>query len=98
MLFMLSSRPRPGVTRDQMIEHLTTKMSPATWDHVRHGTLFNIYYKVGDQPGFFALLSAPSLADAEKEIAETARSVGAQSVLSVFDLDIVPVNQFPHFD
>jgi len=98
MLFMLSSRPKPGVTREQMIEHLTTTMHPATWDQVRQGALSNVYYKVGDQPGFFALLNAPSLGEAEKMIKETERSVGAQSILTVFDIDIFPVNQFPHFE
>ena len=97
MLFMLSSRPKPGVTQEQMIEHLTTQLHPATWDLIRHGVLSNVYYKVGDPPGFFALLSAPSLGEAEKMINELERATGDQGRLAVFDVEIVPVKQFPDF-
>ena len=48
-------------------------------------------YKVGDEPGFFAVLNAPNLEEA-KAMAEK----GVER-LELFDLEVVPVNQFPHF-
>jgi hypothetical protein len=92
MLFMLVSRPRPGTTRQQLIEHLTGRLHPETWDLIRHGELSHVLYKVGDEPGFFAVLNAPSIEDAKAKVDR-----GVQR-LEVFDLDIVPVKQFPHFD
>ena len=52
MLFMVSTRPKAGATREQLIEHLTRRISPATWDLIRHGVLSHVLYKVGDEPGF----------------------------------------------
>jgi len=92
MLFMLMSRPKPGVQREQLIEHLTRRLSPETWDLIRHGELSHVLYKVGDEPGFFAVLNAASLEDAKRMVDR-----GVQRI-EVFDVDIVPVNQFPHFD
>jgi hypothetical protein len=92
MLFMLVSRPKPGATREDLVEHLTGPMHPATWDLIRHGTLSHVLYKVGDEPGFFAVLSAPSM---EEAIAMSQRGAGR---IGVFDIDVIPVNQFPHFD
>ena len=60
MLFMVSTRPKAGATREQLIEHLTRRISPATWDLIRDGVLSHVLYKVGDEPGFFAILNAPS--------------------------------------
>ena len=39
MLFMLNSRPRAGATREQLIERLTDRLNPSTWDLIRHGAL-----------------------------------------------------------
>jgi hypothetical protein len=50
MLFMLVSRPKPGMKREQLIEDLTRQVHPETWDMIRHGELTNILYKVGDEP------------------------------------------------
>ena len=69
MLFMLVSRTKPGTTRQQVIERLTRELHPETWDLVRHGVLSHIYYRVGEDPGFFALLHAPSLEEAKKLVA-----------------------------
>jgi hypothetical protein len=91
MLFMLNSRPRSGATREQLIEHLTRRLNPSTWDLIRHGVLSQVLYKVGDEPGFFAVLNAPNLEEA-KAMAEK----GVER-LELFDLEVVPVNQFPHF-
>ena len=91
MLFMLNSRPRSGATREQLIEHLTRRLNPATWDLIRRGVLSHVLYKVGEEPGFFAVLNAADLQQA-KAMAEA----GTER-LELFDLEVVPVNQFPHF-
>ena len=92
MLFMLNSRARLGVTREQLVERLTRRLHPSTWDLIRHGTISNVLYKLGDEPGFTAVISAPSVADVKALIAP---SVGSETL---FDVEIIPVNQFPHFD
>ena len=92
MLFMLSTRPKKGASREQLIEHLTRRIQPETWDLIRHGQLTHILYKVGDDPGFFALLNASAMEDAKAMVER-----GAER-LDVFDIDIVPVKHFPHFD
>ena len=91
MLFMVNSRPRVGVKRGQLIEHLTRRLDPSTWDLIRNGTLSNVLYKMGDEPGFFAVLNAPSIEEANNIVAS-----GVEK-LELFDLEVVPVNQFPHF-
>ena len=91
MLFMLNSRPRSGATREQLIEHLTRRLNPATWDLIRSGVLSHVLYKVGDEPGFFAVLNAPSIQEAKAMIE------AGEERLELFDLEVVPVNQFPHF-
>ena len=60
MLFMVSSRARPEATREQLIEHLTCRLDPATWDLIRQGVVSHVLYKVGEEPGFFAVLNAPN--------------------------------------
>ena len=69
MLFMVISRPKAGATREQVIEHLTRRLDPSTWDLIRHGVLSQVLYKVGDEPGFFAVLNAPSIGEANQIIA-----------------------------
>jgi hypothetical protein len=53
--------------------------------------LSHILYKVGDEPGFFAVLNASS-SEETKAIVDA----GIER-LDLFDLEVVPVNQFPHF-
>ena len=53
--------------------------------------LANPSHKVGDEPGFFAVLNAPSIQEAKAMVE------AGEERLEVFDLDVVPVNQFPHF-
>ena len=65
------------------------RLDPTTWDLIRHGVLSNVYYKVGDEPGFFAVLNAPSVDEARKIVA------GGTERLELFDLEVVPVNHFP---
>lgn len=60
MLFMVSSRARPEATREQLIEHLTRRLDPATWDLIRNGVVSHVLYKTGEQPGFFAVLTHPT--------------------------------------
>ena len=52
--------------------------------------LSHVLYKVGDEPGFFAVRNAQSIEEA-KGIVE-----GGVERLELFDLEVVPVNQFPH--
>jgi len=92
MLFMLVSRPKPGMKREQLIEDLTHQVHPETWDLIRHGELSNILYKVGDEPGFFALLNASTIDDARALLGSSAAR------LEAFDIEIYPVKQLPHFD
>ena len=88
---MVNSRPTAGATRELLVEHLTRRLDPATWDLIRHGVLSNVYYKVGDEPGFFAVLNAASIDEARKIV------VAGTERLELFDLEVVPVNHFPHF-
>lgn len=67
--------PRAGATREQLIENLTRRLDPATWDLIRDGVLTHVLYKVGDEPGFFAVLNAPSVEEARNNIAGEARAV-----------------------
>jgi len=52
----------------------------------------SVYYKVGDEPGFFAVLSAPSIEQAQALVDSSAERQ------EVFELEIIPIRQFPHFD
>jgi hypothetical protein len=92
MLFMLESQPRPGITRQQLIEHFTGKLSPSTWDLIRHGLVSNVLFKTGSEVGFYAVLSASTLEDAQSIVKR--RAVNED----LFDVKVVPLNQFPHFD
>jgi hypothetical protein len=92
MLFMLISRAKPGVTREQLIDRLTHEMHPETWDLVRHGVLSHIYYKVGEEPGFLALLNAANYEEAKALV--TRGTAGVEE----FEIDIYPVKHFPQFD
>ena len=61
MLFMVTSRPKAGTTREQLIEHLTHQLHPSTWALIRHGVLSQVLYKMGDEPGFFGFSTHPAL-------------------------------------
>ena len=91
MLFMVSSRARPAATREQLIEHFTCRLDPATRDLIRPGRGLSRPVQSGEEPGFFAVLNAPNLEQA-KAMAEA----GTER-LELFDLEVAPVNQFPHF-
>ena len=92
MLFMLVSRAKPGVKREELVERLSRHIDPQTWDLVRRGELSQVFYRVGDEPGFFAVLKASSFDEAKSLIESSAAR------LDLFDVEIHPVNLFPHFD
>ena len=92
MLFMLVSRTKPDTKRQQVVDRLTRELHPETWDLVRRGVLSHVYYRVGEDPGFFALLSAPSLEEAKELVASGVAGT------EVFEVDVYPVKHFPHFD
>ena len=92
MLFMLVSRAKPGIKREELVERFSRQLHPETWDLIRNGELSHVLYKVGDEPGFFAVLRASSFEEAKYLIESSAAR------LDVFDVDIYPVNLFPHFD
>jgi hypothetical protein len=92
MLFMLESQTKPGVTREQMVHHFSERPKPSAWDLIRHGVVSNVLYKTGAAVGFFAVLNAPSLAEAEGLVRKVMESDG------LFEIRVVAVNQFPHFD
>jgi hypothetical protein len=88
---MLTSQPKAGSSREELAEDLTRRLDPATWDLIRRGVLSHVLYKVGDEPGFFAVLNAASIEEA-REVVHS-----GENRLELFDIDIVPVNQFPNF-
>jgi hypothetical protein len=92
MFFMLESQTRPGVTREQMVRHLSQRLNPGAWDLIRHGVVSNVLYKTGADAGFFAVLNAPSLSEAGALVHKVVESGG------LFEIRVVAVNQFPHFD
>jgi hypothetical protein len=91
-LFMLVSRAKPGTERPQLVDRLTRQLHPERWDLVRRGELSHLYYGVGEEPGFFALLNAPSLDEAKELVARVVAEA------EVFEVDVYPVKHFPHFD
>jgi hypothetical protein len=92
MLFMLESQPRSGITREQLAEHFTQRLNPSAWDMIRHGVVSNVLFKTGSEIGFYAILSATNLEEAQSIVRARTADEG------LFDVKIVPVNQFPHFD
>ena len=60
---------------------------------VRKEILSQWYYKVGDEPGIIALINC----DSAKEAHTLANNTPAVKE-GLLELDIDPVNHFPHFD
>jgi hypothetical protein len=89
MLFMVSSRPKAGA--EQLIEHLARRLVLLRGIWPGRACYPRSYTKVGAEPGFFGVLNAPSIEEANKIIA-----AGVER-LELFELEVVPVNQFPHF-
>jgi hypothetical protein len=91
MLFMLVSRAKPGTKREELVDRFSRDVHPETWDLIRRGELSHVLYKVGDEPGFFAILNATSVEEAKSLLERS------EARLDLFDLEIHPVNLFPHF-
>jgi len=53
--------------------------------------LSHVLYKVGEEPGFFRFSMQSSFEEAKAIV-----DAGIERLES-FDLEVVPVNQFPHF-
>ena len=92
MLFMLVSRAKPGIKREELVERFSRERHPETWDLIRREELSNVLYKVGDEPGFFAVLKASSFEEAKSLVESSAAR------FDVFDVDIYRVDHFPDFD
>ena len=52
----------------------------------------NVLFKIGDEPGFFAVLNASSVEEAQALVDRAVENH------NLFDVQIIPVSQFPHFD
>ena len=93
MLFFINSRIRPGVTRDQVVEQFKMDIEQKTWELIKKGVVVHKFFKVGDSPGFIALLNCDSLEEARSLVNEL-RTVR----IGILDVDIDPVDHFPNFD
>jgi hypothetical protein len=91
MQFMIRSVRRPGVSKKKLIEHFTSRMDPKTWDLIRTGKVAHLYYTLGDEPGFFAIVNADDIEEVKAGAAE------ATEKHNLFDLEIVPVSIFAEF-
>jgi hypothetical protein len=92
MLFLLESQARPGVTREQLVAQFSERLNPSTWELIRHGDISNVLYKTGKDVGFYATLNAPTPEEAQALVQATTESQ------ELFDIRVVAVNHFPHFD
>ena len=93
MLFLINSRMRPGVTRDQLVAHFKMDIEQETWELIRKGVVVQKYFKVGAQPGVIALLNCDSLEEAQALVNDL-RPVRN----GLLDFDIDPVDYFPKFE
>jgi len=91
MQFMIRSVRKPGVSNKELIEHFTSRMDPKTWDLIRAGKVVHIYYMIGEDPGFFAVVTADNI-----EEVKTA-SMQVTEKHNLFDVEIVPVSIFAEF-
>lgn len=91
MTFMIKTVRKPGVSRAQLVEHLTTRMHPSTWELFRKKKIEQIFYITGDEPGFFAVVNSDNIDEVK------ALSDEAVSRHNLFDIEIVPISRFPEF-
>jgi hypothetical protein len=91
MAFMVMTKRRPGVSREQLIEHLTSKMHPSTWELIRKEKIEQLFFITGDEPGFFAVVNSDDIDEVKAMVHE------AISKHNLFDLEIMPINRFPEF-
>lgn len=93
MRFLASSRMADGVTREQVVQYFTDhEIGSATWDLVRHRTVSEYAFKVGDRPGVVLFLEVDS--DEAAAAVVDALPVVAHGLLT-FDID--PLSPIAHF-
>ena len=93
MMFFINSRMVSGVTREQVIEHLTKDIDKSAWELIKKGVVTQWSYKVGDEPGIIAQVSFDSMEEV-RALADSAPAV--KKGLLEFEID--PVDHFPRFD
>ncbi|MDJ0949313.1 MAG: hypothetical protein QNJ94_10350 [Alphaproteobacteria bacterium] len=90
MQFLLNSRLRPGVTREQFIEHIRDNRDDQVWDLVRTGIIQHWLWKVGDAPGIVLLINCENAEEA-RTLAESAPIVKR----GIVEFDVDPIDPFP---
>jgi len=93
MLFIINSRMRAGVTREQVVEHCKQDIDKKAWELIKKGVIAHWFFKVGDQPGVIAILNSDSMEDS--------RTLVNNSPLvtkGLVEFEIDPVDHFPNFD
>ena len=93
MLYMLNSRAKPGISREHLIERLKQRWHLSSWELVRTGQVSNVFYKIGAEPGITAVIHATDETQAKSLLAHMLNNDE-----SFFEIDLTPINQFPHFD
>lgn len=91
MAFLIMTKRRPGISKAQLVEHLSSRMHPSTWELFRKGKIDHLFFITGDEPGFFATINSDDI-DEVKALADEAISRH-----NLFDLEIMPINRFPDF-
>ena len=91
MTFLITTKRKTGISRDEIIDHLTSKMDPSTWDLIRTGKIKQVYYTMGDEPGFIAIVNSSNLAEVKALVTQ------ATSKHNLFEIEIVPIDRFPDF-
>ncbi len=89
MQFLLNSRLRPGVTREQFINYVRENPDRESWDLVRKGVVQHWLWKIGDAPGLVVLVNCESLGEA-RQLAASADIV--EQGLVEFEID--PIDLF----
>ena len=90
MQFLLNSRLRPGVTREQFIDYIRNERDQEGWELVRQGIIQQWLWKTGEAPGLVVLMNCAS--------AEEARSHADSAPIvqeGILEFEIDPVDPFP---
>jgi len=91
MTYLVISKRKPEVSRDEIVDHLTSRLNPSAWDLIRKGKVIHLYYMTGEEPGFFAIVKSDDITEV-KDMASQ-----AMSAHNLFEVEIVPINLFPEF-
>jgi len=89
MQFLLNSRLRPGVTREQFINYVRENRDHEAWDLVRKGVIQHWLWKIGDAPGLVVLVNCENIEEAS-QLAASADIV--EQGLVEFEID--PIDLF----